>query len=320
MLGKIVSRFKTKPKPTIQKKITKPNSLVQKKIVTKTKNGHDRKEVSHTTIFQVRKMFKIHKANPNLSVDNIGTIVNMSGELVKYYLKIGKVDSIATFKKKELKIKTKLEKKEKIAKKLKKKEVKLTEKKAGENLDTLFKTEKYPTEHQSDPRYFGGSSPPQSVATEEAFVEQKQKNNALRAISAKKFAKDKAETEEFTQEKIVLERLRKRHENPKTKPKIHYPNCPSCNPNSKTPLKEYQAEVSRESLRRHDYAQKQIKLQEKQMELDKIIKSKEQTVAERTQQGTRLCRTCDTTIPYSQATKSFSIYREYYCGDHEPKL
>jgi len=85
-------------------------------------------------------------------------------------------------------------------------------------------------------------------------------------------------------------------------------------------LAVYQAEVTRESLRRHDYAQKQMKLEKKQKELDEIIKSREQSVAERTQQGTKLCRTCDSVIAYSQATKSFSIYREYYCQDHEPKL
>lgn len=339
MFGKIMARFKTKPKIKASKITKPPEVTTQKKIPTKTKNGHNRKEVSHTNVDQVRKIFAVHSENPNLSAHNIGAIVNMSGELVRYYIGIGKVKAIGTFKKKDLKIKTKLKRADKRAKKLKKEksipiyegtttvvgievvdEVKLTKKEAGKNLDTLFKTEKYPTEHQADPRYFGGAEPPQSVATHEAFDEQKRKNNALRAISAKKFAKDKADEFEFTQEKIVLERLRKRHENPKTKPKIHYSNCPSCNPNSTTPLKEYQAEVTRESLRRHDYAQNQMRLKEKEKELDQILKSKEQTVAERTQQGTKLCRTCDNTIPYSQATKSFSIYREYYCQDHEPKL
>ena len=52
MLGKIMSRFKTKPKVTVHKKTTKPTVTIQKKLPTKTKNGHDRKEVSHTTIFQ----------------------------------------------------------------------------------------------------------------------------------------------------------------------------------------------------------------------------------------------------------------------------
>ena len=316
MFGKIMARFKTKPKIKASKITKPPEVTTQKKLPTKTKNGHNRKEVSHTNVDQVRKIFAVHSENPNLSAHNIGAIVNMSGELVRYYIGIGKVKAIGTFKKKDLKIKTKLKRADKRAKK----EVKLTEKEAGKNLDTLFKIEKYPTEHQADPRYFGGVEPPQSVATQEAFDEQKRRNNALRAISAKKFAKDKADEFEFTQEKIVLERLRKRHENPKTKPKIHYSNCPSCNPNSTTPLKEYQAEVTRESLRRHDYAQNQMRLKEKEKELDQILKSKEQTVAERTQQGTKLCRTCDGTIPYSQATKSFSIYREYYCQDHEPKL
>ena len=224
MFGKIISRFKTKPKVRVSKKITKPLPLIEKKIPTKTKNGHDRKANSKTTIDQVRKIFVVRKENPNLSLENIGSIVNMSGVLVRYYSTMGKTKAIATFKKKDLKIKTKLIKAEKRAKKVKKekskiifegtttivgiKEVKLTKAKAGDNLDTLFKKEKYPTEHQSDPRYFSGSEPPQSVATQEAFDEQKQKNNALRAISAKKFAKDKADEFESNQERIVLDRLR----------------------------------------------------------------------------------------------------------------
>ena len=332
MFGKIMSRFKTKPKQTVSKKITKSQRQIQKKIATKTKNGHDRKANSKTTIDQVRKIFIIKTENPNLSQDNIGSIVDMSGVLVRYYVKMGKTRAIGSFKQKELKIKIKAKKK---AKKVKKKsniifegtttivgikEVKLTKEKAGDNLNTLFKKEKYPTEHQSDPRYFSGSEPPQSVATSEAFDEQKRKNNALRAISAKKFAKDKADEFVSKQEQVVLDRLRERHQNPKTKPKIHYTNCPCCNPHSTTPLAEYQAEVRRESLRRHDYAQKQMRLKEREKELDDIFQSQQPTVAERTQQGTKLCRKCDGTIPYSQASRSFSIYREYYCEDHEPKL
>lgn len=338
MFGKIISRFKTKPKQRVSKNITKPPVIVQKKIPTKTKNGHNRKANSKTTIDQVRKIFVIKKENPNLSQENIGSIVGMSGVLVRYYSTMGKTKAISSFKKKDLKIKTKLIKAEKRAKKnLKKKEksvliyegtttivgieeVKLTKAKAGDNLNTLFKKEKYPTEHQSDPRYFGGAEPPQSVATPEAFDEQKRKNNALRAISAKTLAKNKADEFEFKQERIVLERLRERHQNPKTKPKIHYPNCPCCNPNSTTPLAEYQAEVRRESLRRHDFAQKQIKLKEREKELDQREQNQQPTVAEATQQGTQLCRICESRIPYSQATRSRQVFGEYYCGDHEPRL
>jgi hypothetical protein len=240
----------------------------------------------------------------------------MSVVLLRYYLKKGLPESLVKFKKKDLKLKRK---KKKAVKKAKK-NASLTTKKAGENLDTLFKTEKYPAEHQSDPRYFGGSEPPQSVATEEAFDEQKRKNNINRAVVAKKILKDKQIQQEFSQEETVKKRLRERHQNPKTKPKIHYPNCPCCNPNSTTPLAEYQAEVRREALRRHDYAQKQMKLQKREKELDARDQSQQPTVAERTQQGTKLCRKCDSTIPYSQASRSFSIYKEYYCRDHEPRL
>lgn len=316
MFGKIISRFKTKPKNRVSKKITKSLPKIDKKIPTKTKNGHNRKANSKTTIDQVRKIFVIRKENPNLSQENVGSIVGMSGVLVRYYTTMGKTKAIGSFKKKDLKIKTKIKKAEKRAKK----KQKLTEKSAGDNLDTLFKKEKYPTEHQADPRYFGGTEPPQSVATEEAFDEQKRKNNINRAVVAKKIAKDVSDEFESKQERIVLARLKERHQNPKTKPKIHYPNCPCCNPNSTTSLDEYQAEVRRESLRRHDYAQKQIKLKEREKDLDQREQSQQPTVAERTQQGTKVCRECYSTIAYSQAQRSFSIYNEYYCRDHEPKL
>jgi len=316
-LGKIMSRFKTTPKNRVSKKITKPLPVIEKKIPTKTKNGHDRKPNSKTTIDQVRKIFVIKKENPNLSQENIGSIVDMSGVLVRYYSTMGKTKAIASFKKKDLKVKTKIKKAEKRAKKKLKKE-ELTEKKAGDNLDTLFKKEKYPTEHQSDPRYFGGSSPPQSVATEEAFHKRKLKNNALRAISAKQIEKERIE-------KATLIRIGKRHKNPKTKPKIHYDDCPSCNPNSKTSFEQYRYRVTKESLRRHEFAQtkmakKELQLNNKEKELDKRELLQQPTVAERTQQGTKLCRICESTIPYSQAQRSFSIYNEYYCRDHEPKL
>ena len=67
-------------------------------------------------------------------------------------------------------------------------------------------------------------------------------------------------------------------------------------------------------------AKKELRLNNKEKELDDREKKQEPTVAERTQQGTKLCRICDDTIPYSQATKSMSVFGEYYCYDHEPKL
>jgi hypothetical protein len=306
MFGKIMSKFKTKTKPRIQKKITKPQARVQKKTTTKTKNGHFRKEVSKTSIFQVRKIFRIKTENPNLSTENIGFIVNMSGELVKYYLKIGKVQAVATFKNREHKVKT-------IAKK---KESKLTKKQAGKNLNTLFKTEKYPTEHQSDPRYFGGSEPPQSVATVEDFDKQKRKNVINRAVVAKKIAQDNLTEQVNSKENHRKSRLREKHNI--VEPKIHYDCCPSCNGKSNLTVDEYNKIVRQESFRRHQYAQKEIQLKEKEKQIDKL--KQEPTVAEKEQTGTQLCRKCDSRIAYSQATRSYSIYGEYYCGDHEPNL
>ncbi len=313
--GKLMSRFKTKPKQSIDKKSKTQLKTHVKKIPTKTKLGHDRQEVKHTSEHQVRKIFRIKKENPNLSNENIANIVFLSPKYVvkvRYYLDKGLAESLKRFKKKQQKITKSKKAKIKIAK--------LSAKKAEQNLKKVFKVEKYPVEHQADPEYFGGVMPPHAVATPENFKIQKRKNVINRAVVAKKIAKDKQITEKIKQEEVVKKRLRERHQNPKTKPKIHYPNCPCCNPNSNTPLEEYQAEVRREALRRHEYAQKQMKLQKREKELDVREREQQPTVAERTQQGTKLCRICESNIPYSQATRSKHIFGEYYCADHEPKL
>ena len=90
MFGKIISRFKTKPKKRVSKITMSPKVTTHKKIPTKTKNGHNRKANSKTTIDQVRKIFLIRKENPNLSQENVGSIVGMSGVLVRYYTTIGR--------------------------------------------------------------------------------------------------------------------------------------------------------------------------------------------------------------------------------------
>ena len=336
MFGKIISRFKTKPKQRVNKNITKPPVIVSKKIPTKTKLGHDRKANSKTTIDQVRKIFVIKKENPNLSQENIGSIVGMSGVLVRYYSTMGKTKALSTFKKKDLKIKTKLKKAEKRAKKNLKKtkpesvtiyegtativelpeQPSLTEKQAKENLDKLYKKEAIPEEHQADPRYFAGTLPRESVATEESFSNRKRRNNINRAVVAKKIAKDNQEALENSVENKRKGRLRDKHTT--TEPKIHWECCPSCNPTSNLTVDEYNKIIRQESWRRKQYGEKQRQLLEKEKRLDE--QHKEPTVAERTQQGTQLCRICEKTIPYSQSTRSMSRFGEYYCGDHEPKL
>jgi len=278
----------------------------------KTKNGNVRKESQKTTEGQVKKVFRLHKMNPNLSNNDIGKTVGMSEVLVRYYLNKGRKASLSDFKK-STRRKLRQENKSKP-----KPLTKLSNKKAQINLEELYKKEKYPVEHQGDPDYFKGSDPPQVVATVEAFKDQKRRNNINRAVVAKKIAFDKKVTEEQSHEDSRKARLREKHHI--QPPKIHLTPCPSCNPKSNLSVDEYNTIVRQEAWRRHQYAEKQRELIEKEKTLDKQKQKQEGSVAEQAQQGTQLCRKCDNRIPYSQATRSHSIYGEYYCSEHEPKI
>lgn len=312
LFGKLKNAFKTKK--------TKASTQARKQ--KKTKNGNIRKQSDKTTELQVKKIFRLHKMNPNLSNNDIGKTVGMSEVLVRYYLKKGRKASLTDFKK-STKRKLKLENKSKpqiikSPRNIEFKSTKLTSRKATLNLNELFKKEKYPTEHQSDPRYFAGSNPPQSVATVESFDDQKRRNNINRAVVAKKIAFDKKLTEEQAHDDRRKARLREKHQT--QPPKIHLTPCPSCNPKSNLSVDEYNHIVRQESWRRHQYAEKQRELIEKEKSLDKQKQKQDGSVSEMAQQGTQLCRKCDQRIPYSQATRSYSIYGEYYCQTHEPKV
>jgi len=301
LFGKLINGLKRKKSGSTQASKQK-----------KTKNGNVRKESQRTTEAQVKKIFRLHKMNPNLSNNDIGKTVGMSEVLVRYYLNKGRKASLSDFKKST---KRKLRQKNKSKPQIKSLR---TSTKADLNLDELFKKEKYPTEHQSDPRYFAGSKPPQSVATDEAFQDQKRRNNINRAVVAKKLTFDKKVTEEQAHEDRRKARLREKHHiNP---PKIHLTPCPSCNPKSNLSVDEYNTIVRQESYRRKLWSDNQQKLIQKEKELDKQKQDQVGTVAELAQKGTQLCKKCDNRIPYSQATRSLSIYGEYYCSEHEPKI
>ncbi len=284
----------------------------------KTKNGNVRKESQKTTEGQVKKVFRLHKMNPNLSNNDIGKTVGMSEVLVRYYLNKGRKASLSDFKKStRRKLRQENKSKPQIIKSPRTK-TSVDPVVYSENLEKLYKKEKYAVEHQSDPRYFAGSKPPQSVATDEAFQDQKRRNNINRAVVAKKIAFDKKVTQEQSHEDSRKARLREKHHI--QPPKIHLTPCPSCNPKSNLSVDEYNTIVRQEAWRRHQYAEKQRELIEKEKTLDKQKQKQEGSVAEQAQQGTQLCRKCDNRIPYSQATRSFSIYGEYYCSEHEPKI
>lgn len=310
--------------------ISKFKGIFKKKIKEKPvkikKNGEQRKKYCHATEIQVRKIFRLKKDNPKLSNIDVGKAVGISEVLVRYYLLKGKTESMKNFKKKQKRLESPKKVKKEIPKVIRslKPEPKEPDwsktskvfKDAERQLNELFKTEKYPVEHQADPRYFKEALPPQAVATVEAFKGQKRKNNINRAVVAKKINKDKEITKEQNELEATKSRLRKKHQD-KT-PKIHYDTCPSCNENSPYSLEAYQHLVKKESWRRKEYADQQLKLHEKEKELDQTKRNLELTVAERTQQGTKLCIICDIRLSYGQATRSQNIFGVNYCSDHEP--
>ncbi len=282
----------------------------------KTKNGNVRKESQKTTEQQVKKIFRLHKMNPNLSNNDIGKTVGMSEVLIRYYLNKGRKASLSDFKK-STRRKLRQENKSKPQPQIIK-SPRTSNKQAQINLEKLYEKEKYPVEHQADPDYFKGSNPPQVVATVEAFQDQKRRNNINRAVVAKKITFDKRVTEEQSHEDRRKARLREKHHiHP---PKIHLTPCPSCNPKSNLSVDEYNTIVRQESYRRKLWSDNQQKLIQKEKELDKQKQDQVGTVAELAQKGTQLCKKCDNRIPYSQATRSLSIYGEYYCSEHEPKI
>lgn len=311
------------------KKTTK--TVVKTRKISITKTGKHRKEYSHVTIEQVRKLFRLKKDNPNLSNCDISKAVGISEVLVRYYLNKGKTASIKDFKAKEKRHKPKEPKKTKPKKndypylyeskvaevvKTKTKKSDLIVDVGDQKLNELYKTEKYPVEHQSDPKYFAESQPPHSVATVEAFKKQKRKNNINRAVVAKKLGLDRKLDQERETDSLRKNRLRLKHLT--NEPKIHFDTCPSCNEKSKMTVDSYNFLVKQEAWRRKQWADKQTKLMEKEKQIDQS--KQEPTVAELTREGTKLCKTCDSRIPYSQATRSMQVYGEHYCADCQPKL
>ncbi len=311
--SKITSKFKIKPAQNEPQ--TKPKKVKEEHKETRKK----------TTKKQIKKIFNLK--TKGLSVSDIARAVGISVELTKYYLRKGERQSLKDYKNHNKEFKEKRqngfrykepkphEPKKKVGRP-KKETPKLSEKQAEKNLNQLYKSEKYPTEHQADPRYFAGSKPPHSVATEEAFDEQKRKNNINRAVVAKKLTLDRQVSEQNQKEEARKKRLREKH---RTKqPKIHYDCCPSCNPKSNLSTKEYDSIVRQEAWRRHEYAEDQKKLLEKEKELDERERQQKGTVAEQAVEGTKLCKKCDGRLTYSQATRSKNMFGDYYCGDHEP--
>ncbi|MCP6727039.1 MAG: hypothetical protein KJI69_03385 [Patescibacteria group bacterium] len=294
-----------------------------------------------TTEDQVLKMFEKKKQYPNLTVNEIAKIVNVTEAVCQYWLeqkesvvlaiwkakrgrKVADVERVERVRvaeeKREKKRLKKLKKKAKSTKQKQTQQQKPTEQAPhtetdNEKLQQIISKEKYWVEHQSDPNYWQGANPPQSVATEVNFKDQKRRNNINRVNTAKLLqVKEKDESEQKRKD-----RLRKKHSD--TKMKIHFSSCPSCNSKSNLSVNEYNLLVFDEFKRQKAHAMKDQQLINREKQLDKREQKELGTVADRAKDGLELCLKCGTPITYSQSTRTSNIWGagQFYCADHEPQ-
>jgi len=299
-----------------------------------------RRTYQTTSEDQVLKMFEKKKQYPNLTVNEIAKIVGVTEAVCQYWLeqkesivlaiwkakrgrKVADVERVERVRiaeeKREQKRLRKLKKKAKSTKQKQTQQQKPTEQAPptetdNEKLEQIISKEKYWVEHQSDPNYWQGANPPQSVATKVNFKDQKRRNNINRVNTAKLLqGKEKNVVEQKRKD-----RLRKKHS--ETKMKIHFDCCPSCNSTSKLSVKEYNSLVYQEFKRERAHAMKNQSLMTREKALDKREQKELGTVADRAKDGLELCLKCGTPITYSQSSRTSNIWGEgqFYCADHEP--
>jgi hypothetical protein len=182
----------------------------------------------------------------------------------------------------------------------------LTEKKATKNLNDLYATEKYPTEHQGDPRYFGGVTPPQAIATEEAFKDQKRRNNIGRA-TMKKIIISREEANLIPKEDVA--RAYERHS--KKEPNNHHgslerPNRCCCEINEPDwvkifPVNNYETWTT--NNHRQNWEKKKLgeRLRAEEEARKKNLKTD------------YFCWICNTKITDEQSKKSSQEFGKFYC-------
>ena len=196
---------------------------------------------------------------------------------------------------------------------------KLSEIEGQKILKKIDQVEKHPTHVLASPVHFTGTLPSQAVAGKEEWEIEERKYKIGKAVMHKKI-------KEKENEEKRKDRLEQSHKDPKTKPKIHSDECPSCNRQSRLTLDEYKIWHFKEYLKRKEFA---IKKQQKQLDQrSKQLTEMEKeslTVAERAKEGNKLCLVCDIPINYSQVSrcKGYSDswgFGKWYCIDHEPPV
>ncbi len=202
-------------------------------------------------------------------------------------------------------------------------------------LNKIEQEDKYPTRQKASPKW-KGALPIQIVATEEEWkIEDRNykigKATMHKAIVTKQEADTQSKKEEQTnaKSKIMHEKGLRLDGKPL---KLHIQDkCPSCNPNSKLTLKEYQTIVFHVFKEMKDFAiendnmKKQNDKTKKQLDkraqqLVELEKESLGNVADRVKEGTHICEVCESSLSYPQATRSSSRNEgHYFCADHDPK-
>lgn len=316
-----------------------------KGIIFKTEYTSQKRMYQKASEDQIKKMFRLRKNNPKLCLHDIAKAVGVSEPVCRYWLALKEEDVLASFKskrgrkiaKKQKQIRVKQPKSKKQKKQStqepetdSEEEFTLSNKQAEKNLDNLYETKKNPTFYQSDPRFWAGTKPPQSVAQLEAFKKEERNMQIGKATMHKAIVKkEKTDAQSKTEEKTKV-KTKIMHDQgltlAGTELKIHIKDkCPSCNPNSDLTLKEYRTIVfhvfneMKEIAIENGKRDKQLDAREKQ--LDEMERESLGNVAERVKEGTKLCLKCEKPITHGQATRTSSIFGEgqYYCDAHEPK-
>jgi len=318
-----------------------------------------KRSYNKTSNQQILAMLDFRKNQPKLSRTQIAKLLDVKVEVVDYYLDQKESTVRATLrarkgrniaeKKRKQRLRIAEEKEE--AKKLKEtkstepepvpvtfatpeteKEIslstfaQLSEIEGQKILKKIDRVEKHPTHIKASPDYFTGTLPSQAVAGKEEWIVEERKYKIGKAVMHRKI-------KEKENEENRKDRLEQSHKDPKTRPKIHSDECPSCNRQSRLTLDEYKIWHFKEYLKRKEFA---IKKQQKQLDqntkqLDQRAKQLTEmekdslTVAERAKEGNKLCLVCDIPINYSQVSrcKGYSDswgFGKWYCIDHEPPV
>lgn len=323
-----------------------------------------KRSYNKTSNEQIRKMLRLRKDNPKLSHPEIAKLVDVTEEVADYWLDQKESTVIANLKARKGRKVAQKKRKERIQTKKPTKSVVVEQPQTPSNevpemtvedqltlrnfitisnnegekiIKQIRKENKHPLQELASPKW-KGTVPDQAVATEEEWKKEDRDYKIGKAVMHKSIVtKQEADTQSKKEEqtkaksKIMHEKGLRLDGKPL---KLHIPDkCPSCNPNSKLTLKEYQTIVFHVFNEMKDYAvennkvkkqqdQRAKQLDQRANQLVELEKESIGNVADRVKEGTKICLVCNSPITHPQVSRCRGRYGvgQWYCADHEPEL